>query len=148
MLYTLTHVQCTHTHTHTNLLSVAYFFCSFIILSKQSQHKDDRPHDHSTSRDERKRQHSPPPSHQPATKMARNLHEHSEEKRKHSSHAKYDSKKSKTRREKVNSREQCWMASHLRVRIIDQEYQRGKYYNNKVPLPLTYIHVHLCKSDC
>ena len=117
----------------------------FVIFSKLSQCKDDRPYDHSSSRDERKRQHSPPPSSssrhssQPASKMGRN---HNEEKKKHPSHAKHDSKKDK-RRAKVNSREQCWMASGLRVRIIDQDYQRGKYYNNKV-----LKNTCLCKCDC
>ena len=123
-----THVHkfscCTCALTHNHELSVVY--------SKSSQRKENQPRDHS----ERKRQHSPPPSSlhssQPATKMARHSNERSEEKRKKSSYTKHDSGKSKAVRDKVNSREQCWMASHLRVRIVDQGYQRGKYYNNKV----------------
>ena len=30
------------------------------------------------------------------------------------------------------SKEKCWMASNLRVRVVDQKYRKGKFYNTKV----------------
>ena len=44
------------------------------------------------------------------------------------------------------SKEKCWMASNLRVRVVDRKFKKGRFYNTKVH---TYIrttskHVILC----
>ena len=44
------------------------------------------------------------------------------------------SKKKKLKEKKVDevTRETNWLSSNLRVRIVDQEYKKGKFYNTKV----------------
>lgn len=48
------------------------------------------------------------------------------------------------------SKEKCWMASNLRVRIVDQKYRKGKFYNTKVSSECTkaatFLHNSFVKS--
>ena len=41
-------------------------------------------------------------------------------------------KKSKEKRADEVTRESNWLSSNLRVRIVDQDYKKGKFYNSKV----------------
>lgn len=41
-------------------------------------------------------------------------------------------KKSKEKRVDEVTRESNWLSSNLRVRIVDQEYKKGRFYNTKV----------------
>ncbi len=43
-------------------------------------------------------------------------------------------KKSKEKRVDEVTRESNWLSSNLRVRIVDQEYKKGRFYNTKVTL--------------
>lgn len=57
---------------------------------------------------------------------------------------KKSSKKKKTKEKKATeevTRETNWLASNLRVRIVDQKYKSGHFYNTKVML---HIHIHVC----
>ena len=47
-------------------------------------------------------------------------------------------KKAKEKREDEVTRETNWLASKLRVRIVDQKYKNGRFYNTKV-MPYMYM---------
>lgn len=113
------------------------------LVSREDRLPEERS---SYDRNERKRQHTPPAnmnhhSSQPTGKVAK--HDHTRHKQRgeqsSSSSSRHGSSKSKYKEQKSHreqcDREQCWMASHLRVRIIDQGYHRGQYYNSKVNEP-------------
>lgn len=55
------------------------------------------------------------------------------------------SKKKKSKEKKVDevTRETNWLSSNLRVRIVDQEYKKGKFYNTKVTY-MTCIYMSIC----
>ena len=50
----------------------------------------------------------------------------------HYSKSKSSGSKSVRNSEAVDSRRKCWLSSNLRVRIIDQQFKRGRHYNTKV----------------
>lgn len=55
------------------------------------------------------------------------------------------SKKKKSKEKKADevTRETNWLSSNLRVRIVDQEYKKGKFYNTKVTY-MTCIYMSIC----
>ena len=65
------------------------------------------------------------------------------EPQKHLDNDKKSSKKKKFKEKRADevTRESNWLSSNLRVRIVDQDYKKGKFYNNKV------THVIQCYSS-
>lgn len=68
------------------------------------------------------------------------------ERRKDTDYDGKSSKKKKSKEKKADevTRETNWLSSNLRVRIVDQEYKKGRFYNTKV----TYSVIMLANETC
>lgn len=54
------------------------------------------------------------------------------EEKRSSEHLKSKSDKSSRKVDAAEVNEKCWLSSNLRVRIVDQQYKKGRHYNTKV----------------